>query len=124
MRSAGAVLAGLIVIFVLSLGTDAVLHAAGVFPPWGKAMPDSLFALATAYRIVISVFGCYITARLAPHRPMQHALILGIIGVVISTLGAAMTWNRGPEFGPHWYPIALVVVSIPCAWLGGKLAMR
>jgi hypothetical protein len=31
------------------------------------------------------------------------------------------TWNKGPAFGPHWYPIALVLVSIPCAWIGGKL---
>lgn len=122
MRSVGAVLAGLVVIFVLSLGTDAVLHASGVFPPWGRAMSDSLFALATAYRIVYSVLGCYITARLAPDRPMQHALALGVIGIAFTTLGTVMTWNRGPEFGPHWYPVALIVVSIPCAWLGGKLA--
>ena len=26
-----------------------------------------------------------------------------------------------PAFGPHWYPVALIVTAIPCAWLGGKL---
>jgi hypothetical protein len=31
------------------------------------------------------------------------------------------TWNSGPEFGPKWYPLALVVVALPCAWLGGRL---
>jgi surface polysaccharide O-acyltransferase-like enzyme len=112
------------VIFVLSLGTDALLHATEVFPPWGKAMPDSFFALATAYRIVYSILGCYITARLAPDRPMQHALALGVVGIALTTVGMVMTWNRGPEFGPHWYPIALIIVSLPCAWLGGTLAGR
>jgi hypothetical protein len=120
-RSLGAVFAGLLAIVILSTLGDAVLHATGVFPPWGQPMRDSLFLLATAYRIVFSIAGCYLTARLAPDRPMQHALALGVIGIVISGAGAAATWNRGPEFGPHWYPLLLVAVSLPCAWLGGVL---
>jgi len=123
-RSIGAVFAGLIVIFVLSTAVDVVLHATGVFPPWGNPMSDPLFALATAYRIVISIGGCYIAARLAPDRPMKHALALGVVGVVVSIAATIATWNRGPEFGPKWYPIALVVVAMPCAWIGGKLAER
>lgn len=120
-RSTGAVLAGLLAIVILSTLGDVVMHATGVFPPWGQPMSDSLFLLATAYRIVFSIAGCYLTARLAPDRPMQHALVLGVIGIVISAAGAAATWNRGPEFGPHWYPLLLVAVSLPCAWLGGAL---
>jgi len=124
VRSVGAVLAGLVTIVVVSIGTDVVLHATGVFPPWGEPMADSLFLLATAYRTVYGVAGCYITARLAPDRPMQHAMALGVIGLVLSIAGAAATWDRGPEFGPKWYPIALVVLAIPSAWLGGLLAKR
>jgi hypothetical protein len=120
-RSTGAVFAGLVVIVILSTLGDVVMHATGVFPPWGQPMSDSLFLVATAYRIVFSIAGCYLTARLAPDRPMQHALVLGVIGIVISAAGAAATWNRGPEFGPHWYPLLLVAVSLPCAWLGGAL---
>ena len=121
LRSIGAVLAGLVVIFVLSIGTDLAMHATGVFPPWGQPMSDALFLLATAYRIVISIGGCYLAARLAPDKPMKHALALGIVGVIVSIAGTVATWNRGPEFGPKWYPIALVVLSMPCAWVGGKL---
>ena len=121
MKSIGAVLAGLLIIVILSSAVDVVLHAAGVFPPWGQPMSDALFALATGYRIVISIGGCYIAARLAPNRPMQHAIALGIAGVVISAIGAAVTIGRGPEFGPMWYPLALVAVSLPCAWVGGRL---
>src|SRR5215510_11132783 len=120
-RSIGAVLAGFLVIVIISIATDMVMQGSGVVPPLGAPMSDSLFLLATAYRIVISVAGCYITARLAPDRPMRHAIALGVVGVVASAAGAAATWNRGPAFGPHWYPLALIALAMPCAWLGGKL---
>jgi hypothetical protein len=119
-RSVGAVLAGFLTIVVLSLGIDQILHVLGVYPPWGQPMYEpGLNLLALAYRIVISVLGCYITAALAPRSPMRHALILGAIGVLVSTAGAFAA--VGQNLGPVWYPIALVVVSIPCAWLGGRL---
>jgi hypothetical protein len=121
LKSIGAVLAGFVAVFVLSLGTDVVLHSTGVFPPWDQRMSDALFLLATAYRTVYCIAGSYIAARLAPNRPMGHALALGILGLVVSTVGAVVTWNKGPAFGPHWYPVALIVTAIPCAWLGGRL---
>jgi peptidoglycan/LPS O-acetylase OafA/YrhL len=124
LKSIGAVLAGVLAVFVLSLGTDVVLHATGVFPGWGKPMSDALFVLATVYRILFGVVGGYVTARLAPGKPMKHALVYGAVGVVLSIAGATATWNKGPEFGPHWYPLALVVTAMPCAWLGGKLRTR
>jgi multisubunit Na+/H+ antiporter MnhB subunit len=124
LRSIGAVFAGLLFIFIVTTIVDVVLHETGVFPPWQQRMSDALFGVATAYRIIISIAGCYLAARLAPDRPMGHALTLGAIGVVISAIGAAVTWNKGPEFGPHWYPLLLIVVSIPCAWIGGRMFER
>jgi peptidoglycan/LPS O-acetylase OafA/YrhL len=121
LKSIGAVFAGIVVVVVLSLGTDIVMHATGVFPPWFEPMATPLWMLATAYRIVYGIGGGYISARLAPDRPMRHAVILGMIGLVLSIAGAAGTLNKGPEFGPKWYPLGLVVTALPCAWLGGKL---
>ena len=121
-RSIGAVVAGMVLGAVLSLGTDVVLHALHVFPPWNQPAGDGPLALALFYRIVYSVLGCYVTGRLSPGRPMMHAMVLGAIGVVVSTAGAIATWNRTAEFGPHWYPVALIVVSLPCAWAGGRIA--
>jgi drug/metabolite transporter (DMT)-like permease len=121
LKSIGAVLAGILVGAVLSLGTDVVLHAARVFPPWDQPASDALLLLATAYRTIYSVAGSYITARLAPNRPMLHALVLGVLGLAVSIVGAAVTWNKGPAFGPHWYPVALVVLAMPQCWAGGKL---
>ena len=120
-RSAAALLLGFLVGAVLSLGTDVVLRAFGIFPPWDQPMSDALFLLATAYRIVYNAAGCYIMARLAPDRPMQHALVGGVVGLVLSLVGAVATWNRG--LGPHWYPLALVATAMPCAWVGGRLRL-
>ena len=54
---------------------------------------------------------------------MGHALVGGGVGLAVSILGAAATWNKGPALGPHWYPLALVVLAMPQAWAGGKLTV-
>lgn len=119
-KSIGAFFAGLLATVILSIGTDLVLHAAGIFPAIGQPMSNSLFVLATIYRTIYSIFGAYLTARLAPANPLKHALILGAVGTVLALIGLLATWNKGPEFGPKWYPIVLVVFAIPQCWLGGK----
>jgi hypothetical protein len=121
LRSAGAVLGGFVTVFVLSSVTDAVLHATGVYPPAGRTMSAGLFVLAIAYRTVFTVLGGFLTARLAPARPVRHAVVLGMVGTLAALVGVLAFWNRGPEFGPHWYPIALVVLALPSTWLGGQL---
>lgn len=120
LRSVGAVLAGLLAIALLSTATDAVLHATGVYPPFPERMADELFALATGYRIVYGVAGCWLTARLAPARPMRHTLALGGIGTVLAAAGAAAMW----EYGPAWYSLAVIAISLPCAWAGARLHAR
>ena len=120
-RSIGALLAGFVVVVILSLGTDLGLQKSGIFPPLGQIMSNALFLLATAYRTVYAVVGSFITARLAPDRPMGHALVGGGIGLVLAAVGAVVTWNK--DLGPHWYPLALIATALPCAWVGGKLRL-
>ncbi len=121
-RSIVAVVAGILVGAALSLGVDVVLHTMGVYPPWGQNMSDRLFVLATAYRLVFSVIGCYVIARLAPSRPMTHAMVGGAIGLVLSVVGAMATWNK--DIGPHWYSVLLAVTALPCAGVGGSIWER
>lgn len=120
-RSVVAVVGGIVVGVALTLITDAVLHKTGFFPPRGEWTPSGPLAVATAYRIVYSIFGSYVVALLAPSSPMKHALISGIIGVIVTAVGAFATWNQ--NLGPHWYAVALVVIALPCAWAGGKLRL-
>jgi hypothetical protein len=121
-KSIWAVLAGMLVIIVATTLVDIVLHAAGVFPPMDQPINDALALFATSYRIVIGVFGAWLTARLAPDKPMKHAMVLGYVGVVVGLVGLAATWNLG--LGPRWYPILLVVLAIPQCWAGGKIYER
>jgi hypothetical protein len=123
LKSVGAVVAGIVVGAGLSIATDAVMHATGVFPKSGGAMSNSLFAIALGYRIIYGILGSYVIARLAPDRPMFHAMIGGLLGLVVSTIGVIATWNRVAEFGPHWYPLSLVVTALPTAWLGARLRL-
>jgi hypothetical protein len=120
MRSIGAVLAGLLAVFVLSLGTDQVLHVLDVYPPWGQPMHDhGLCLLALSYRLVYTALGGYLAARLAPRAPMRHAAVLAVIGLALGTFGAVATIPM--NLGPAWYPIALAVTAVPVTWLGGAL---
>src|SRR5207244_8753644 len=119
-RSVGAVVAGFVVVFVLSVGTDQVLHVLKVYPPWGEPMAGALYVMATAYRIVYTILGGYITARLAPDAPVRHALILGLVGLVAGLLGVIANIAK-PELGPLWYSIAVLVTGPPRASLGGLL---
>lgn len=120
LRTVGAIFAGFVVVVILSIGTDAILHALKIYPRLGERMSNQLFGFATAYRTLYAILGSYITARLAPDRPMWHAMVGGVIGLILSIVGAVATWNHA-EMGPHWYPLALVVTALPTAWLGGKI---
>jgi len=121
-RSILFLVAGFLLGFFASVAADALFHALGIFPTLGQYTPDKPLLLATAYRVVFGVMGSFLTARLAPHSPMLHAMIGGAIGLVVATIGAIVTWNR--NLGPHWYPIVLIVVALPQSWLGAKLFLR
>ena len=122
-NSVVAVLAGLFVNAILSSATDMILVAVGVFPPlheFGNPafFSDSLLLLALLYRTAFGVFGCYLTARLAPRRPMTHSLALAGIGFVIGVVGALATWG----IWQSWYSLAIIAVTLPSGWLGARIA--
>ena len=122
-RSIGAIGVGTVVGILLTLGTDAAFYALGVLPKAGHAPSTEALLLATAYRCVFGVVGSYVIAAMAPNRPLKHALVGGFLGVLANTAGTIATWNKGPEYAAHWYPIALILTAMPCAWLGGKLRL-
>lgn len=118
LRTAAALLAGFVAVVALSTVTDQVLHSLGVYPPWDQPMHDpALNLLALAYRCVYGALGSYLAARLAPSAPMAHALALGAVGFALSLAGTVAMW----DVGPNWYPVAVTLTALPCAWLGGAL---
>ncbi|MHB0962357.1 MAG: hypothetical protein ACYC5V_03990 [Gemmatimonadaceae bacterium] len=117
-KSVWAIVAGVFFIILVTTMADILLHVVRVFPPMNQPLDDRLSAVATSYRIVIGVAGAYLTARLAPDRPMRHAIILGAVGIVLGLIGVIATWNAG--LSPRWYPMLLVVLALPQSWAGGK----
>ena len=120
LKSVGAVVVGFLTVLILSVVTDAILEKTGVFPPPDQGLYIAwMLVLATIYRTAFTVLGGYVTARLAPNRPMRHVMVLAFIGLAASLIALVTTWNK--NLGPHWYPIALFVLAYPSVWYGGKL---
>ncbi|GAA0556952.1 hypothetical protein [Chitinophaga japonensis] len=121
LKSTGAVIAGFAALVILSMATDSILEKTGVMKtePFDEN-PVWLIAIIVAYRTIFNTTGCYLTARLAPGKPMKHAIILGIICFVLTVAGLVAMW----ELPPRWYPVSLMVLTLPAAWLGGKMAVK
>jgi hypothetical protein len=118
-QSIWAVAAGVLFIVGATALVDIVFHLTGTFPTWDQPINDAQALLATSYRIVISVAGAWLTARLAPDVPLKHAIRLGYVGVVMGLIGVMATWNL--DLGPRWYAISLVLLALPQCWAGGRL---
>jgi hypothetical protein len=120
-KSIGAILAGMVAGAVLSVVTDLVLEKTGVFPPPKPGLfAGWMLSLALVYRSIYTILSGYVAAALSPNKSMHHAVILGAIGVVITILGSVANWDKSAA----WYPVALIVVTLPCTWLGGFLFER
>jgi hypothetical protein len=119
-RSLGAVLGGTLASAALAMATDEALHLVGLFPSITQVTYDApRFVAATSYRVIYAVLGFYLIARLAPSRPWRHVWAGAAIGLAGSVAGIAATMTH--DMGPLWYPVALAVTTLPCAWLGGRL---
>lgn len=120
LKSAWAIVAGVTAGIILSIATDMILQKNGAMKtdPF-DANPAWLIFLVIIYRTIYNIAGAYITARLAPAKPMKHVMILGTLGLMLEIIGTIVMWH----LPPHWYPIALDVLALPSAWLGGKLAL-
>lgn len=117
LRSILAVVVGFLVIGALSFGADAALSAAGVMPHGQPVTGTGLLLLSMAYVAVFAIFGCWLAAYLAPSRPMLHALVLGVLGLVFNAVAAAATRGQVPD----WYLAVSLALVMPYAWAGGKL---
>ena len=120
LKSIGAVLAGLAFIGLTHTGVDFVLQNTGVLPKDNLFVGAGLIWMVIGYRTILSIAGCYLTAALAPHNPMAHALTLGGIGAVLSSIGAVL----GADLGPAWYAWTLAASSLPISYVAGVLHRR
>lgn len=122
LRSVGAVLAGFVTIFLLATGIDLGLRAAlpAMYGPGGRVDDVGLLVLTLAYVFTVATFGCWLTARLAPSRPMRHAMLLGVLGLAFNVAGTMVQWDTAPA----WYHVVALLLVLPAAWLGGMIRER
>lgn len=119
LKSIGAVLAGLIFIGATHSAIDMILETTGVLPKGHLNVGAGLILVVIFYRAIFSFAGCYLTAKLAPASPMKHSLVLGGIGTILSLAGAIITSDM--NIAPAWYGGTLVFISLPIAWLAGRI---
>ena len=121
LKSIGTVIAGFVVVAVLSVATDFILESAGIFPP--QTTPEAyvpwMLMLALFYRSAYTVAGGYIVAWLAPTNPWRHVYALMVLGGIGGVMGAIGGWN----LGNHWYPVLLAITGPLFVWLGGALRL-
>ena len=122
VRSIVAVLAGFFLIPILNFATLAILArvAPETFPAGEPVTSTAGLILTCAYVAIYGIGGCYLTARLAPSRPMLHALIVGVLGLAISIPVALQNWADAPA----WFNVYNLLAVMPYAWLGGRLRER
>ena len=121
-RSVVAVVVGFLVIGMLAIGTDAIVKAAvpGVFGQDDRVDSVPWLLIIQLYVFVYAAFGCWLAARMAPNRPMRHALILGVLGLAFNIAGTIALWDRMPA----WYHILALALVMPAAWVGGRIRER
>ena len=122
LRSILAVVTGFALIGALAHGTGLLLQGAmpGAFDATGSPTTVPLLLLTTLYVGVYATLGCYVAARLAPSRPMTHALVLGVLGLALNVTTSVALWGSVPA----WYLGVNVALTMAWAWLGGRLRER
>lgn len=122
VKNIGAIVAGFLTVFILSIATDFVLESIHFFP--GANHPEAyawwMLCIALMYRSIYAIAGGYITAALSLNKPMKNVWILAIIGFIFATLGLVSNVDKGNI----WYPLLLILLTIPSVWLGGKIKER
>lgn len=117
-RSSRAVITGLVVTAVLTLAGFSAARGLDLIVP-GTLPTENNFFLFNLCIMMFIMIGGYVTARLAPHDPKNHALSLGTVLTIIG-LAASLTLTFA-DYGPDWFGWTILLSGLPFAWLGAKL---
>jgi hypothetical protein len=126
LKSIGAVIAGYLASAALTAVTISVLGA--LFPESYRPENVGWVIFNVVYGCAFAVLGGYIAARLAPSRPFNHALVLGILMALFAALTGYMVSVAppSPEYAlqPAWYYPVLAITVLPSILLGAWLFTR
>lgn len=85
----------------------------------GGKHPGKYYIIDVICQCCYTVVGGYLCCLIASHR---SAAMFGMmfLGLLIGGLSLPASWPREP----HWYRITLLVVWVPCVWIGWSLRFR
>ena len=120
-RNILAVLAGFVVWTVLWLASNSVLSIAlpDMFNEDGSTDSAGMLAAFLVISIVCSFIAGYLCVMLARERPMQYAVILGVVLFAVGLVVQIIFW----DVMPIWYHLLFLVMLIPGTLLGAKIRL-
>jgi hypothetical protein len=124
IRSILAVIAGIVTLAATSFAIEAAAN-----PLLMKMFPHTLpneaalnhntavKLITLGYTALCVVGGGFVTAWIARESKVIHAVVMGVI---LAGLTVALMLDE-PQRAPRWAWVALIVMSVPMAWLGAAL---
>lgn len=110
---------GVIAALGLPMIIDQFFHAMNIFPPTRSLIVEvGDHVLALSYRFLAVVFGAFLASRIGPPGVYRSAAGVGVVVLLVNVAAAAII---RPE-GPAWHLIAMVMLAVPGALLGGLAA--
>lgn len=121
-KSTGAIVAGFVVTVSLAMAADEMVlrFVTDARDAFGRVTDVRILIVMLTYTGLSAIGGSYATGRLAPSRPLRHAMILGAIALALTVVATFMFWDSGPA----WYHVIAVGMVLPSAWIGGAMAER
>src|SRR5690349_1671498 len=118
VQSIIAVVVGFVVTGALIFGTTAAATAAmpGAFDARQAPTTTGMLLFMHVYVAIYATLGCWLAARLAPSRPMLHAMIVGALGVAVNAANANI-W----DLYPWWSNVISLASPIILARIAGTI---
>ena len=99
-------------------GLLARLHPAG-YTESGTPTAGTVLALSVALATLLSIAAGFLVARLAPRRPLAHALALSLVQLALAASVQSANWSAMPAA----YHAAFLGVLVPAHLLGARLGL-
>lgn len=122
VRSIASILAGFTVWTVLWLTINQTLLAVASqhFTPEGTTDHAGVLLTVLIASVLFSVLAGWLTAKIARHKPIAHALGLGLLLLVVGLFMQVQYWNAVPV----WYHLSFLALLVPAAMFGGRLGAQ
>ena len=133
LRSIGAVLLGFVAASIVMMIVESI-NGRVFYPGLAKAAegvtdreairavmasaPMGAMLVVIAGWAIGSLAGGWVTARRAGHSEVAHSVVLGAL---LTVAGIANNLMLPP---PPWFWGASLIVMLPCAWVGARLAAK